>query len=104
MGGSSGVILAISSSTLLEMPVQAVLPYRSRLVEGLKRVSQVGGAKVGDRTMIDALAPALARPAIWSCHMRREAARDRGLNSTANIRRAKAGRAAYVPEENLSWT
>ena len=28
------------------------------LVEGLQRVSEVGGARIGDRTMIDALAPA----------------------------------------------
>ena len=30
------------------------------LVDGLKRVSDVGGAEVGDRTMIDALSPALS--------------------------------------------
>ena len=68
-------------------------------MEGLKRVSQVGGAEIGDRTMIDALAPALeVLPA--GIAQAAKAAR-KGADSTAHIRRAKAGRAAYVPEENL---
>ncbi|MEO1110449.1 MAG: dihydroxyacetone kinase subunit DhaK [Pseudomonadota bacterium] len=98
MGGSSGVILAIFFNAAGDACASGASVPKS-LVEGLNRVSQVGGAKVGDRTMIDALAPALAAlpsgltPAA-------EAARE-GANNTANIRRAKAGRAAYVPEENL---
>ena len=67
--------------------------------KGLERISQVGGAQQGDRTMIDALAPALA-------------ALDKGINAaatearagadaTAKMGKAKAGRASYVPEENL---
>ena len=67
--------------------------------DGLERVMQVGGAAVGDRTMVDALAPALA--ALPNGIAAAAVAARNGADSTANIHRAKAGRAAYVPEENL---
>ncbi len=98
MGGSSGVILAIFFNAAGDACASGASIPKS-LAEGLNRVSQVGGAKVGDRTMIDALAPALdALPfgLVQAAHAARE-----GADSTANIHRAKAGRAAYVPEENL---
>ncbi len=98
MGGSSGVILAIFFNAAGDACASGASVPKS-LVEGLNRVSQVGGAKVGDRTMIDALAPALVALPSGLTHAA-EAAR-KGANNTANIRRAKAGRAAYVPEENL---
>lgn len=98
MGGSSGVILAIFFNAAGDACASGASIPKS-LVVGLNRVSQVGGAKVGDRTMIDALAPALAALPSSLTHAA-EAARE-GANNTANIRRAKAGRAAYVPEENL---
>ncbi|WP_170467661.1 dihydroxyacetone kinase subunit DhaK [Ruegeria arenilitoris] len=98
MGGSSGVILAIFFNAAGDACASGASVPKS-LVEGLNRVSQVGGANVGDRTMIDALAPALAALPSGLTHAA-QAARE-GANNTANIRRAKAGRAAYVPEENL---
>ncbi|WP_170442186.1 dihydroxyacetone kinase subunit DhaK [Ruegeria arenilitoris] len=98
MGGSSGVILAIFFNAAGDACANGATVAKS-LEEGLKRVSQVGGAKVGDRTMIDALAPALAALPSGLAHAA-SAARE-GANNTAKIRRAKAGRAAYVPEENL---
>ena len=67
---------------------------------GLDRVQQVGGAVPGDRTMIDALGPALAAlddgigPAA-------EAAR-KGADLTATITKARAGRASYLPESQLA--
>ncbi len=98
MGGSSGVILAIFFNAAGDACASGSSIPKS-LVEGLNRVSQVGGAKVGDRTMIDALAPALnALPSGLS--QAAKAARE-GADTTAKIHRAKAGRAAYVPEENL---
>ncbi|GAA6160199.1 dihydroxyacetone kinase subunit DhaK [Ruegeria sp. HU-ET01832] len=98
MGGSSGVILAIFFNAAGDACASGASVPKS-LVEGLNRVSQVGGAKVGDRTMIDALAPALAALPSGLTHAAK-AARE-GADNTAKIRRAKAGRAAYVPEENL---
>ena len=70
------------------------------LQAGLDRVCQVGGASVGDRTMVDALAPALKALADADVKAAAIAAR-KGADSTAKITRAQAGRAAYVSAENL---
>ncbi len=98
MGGSSGVILAIYFNAAGDACANGTSVQKA-LVDGLTRVSQVGGAQVGDRTMIDALDPALA--ALPTGIRAAAAAARKGADSTASIRRAKAGRAAYVPEENL---
>lgn len=98
MGGSSGVILAIFFNATGDACARG-LPIEKALCEGLDRVSQVGGAVAGDRTMIDALQPALE--ALPSGLKEAAAAARAGADNTAKIRRAKAGRAAYVPEENL---
>jgi ATP-dependent dihydroxyacetone kinase len=98
MGGSSGVILAIFFSAVGDACAGGKTTA-SALLTGLERISQVGGAKVGDRTMIDALQPALTElPKGFKAAA--DAARS-GADNTATIGRAKAGRAAYVPEENL---
>ncbi len=98
MGGSSGVILAIYFNAAGDACASGAT-VQDALAEGLARVSQVGGAKVGDRTMIDALAPAL--DALPQGIAAAAAAARSGANATAGIHRANAGRAAYVPEENL---
>ncbi|MXQ07571.1 DAK2 domain-containing protein [Alphaproteobacteria bacterium GH1-50] len=98
MGGSSGVILAIFFNAAGDASASGQTVHQA-LREGLRRVSEVGGASVGDRTMIDALAPAL--DALSDGLTAAAAAARKGADSTASIHRAKAGRAAYVPEENL---
>jgi dihydroxyacetone kinase len=98
MGGSSGVILAIYFNAAGDACAGGA-PVEKALKDGLARVSEVGGARVGDRTMIDALSPALDALSD-GLGAAAKAARD-GANSTASIHRAKAGRAAYVPSENL---
>ncbi|MEO0655285.1 MAG: dihydroxyacetone kinase subunit DhaK [Pseudomonadota bacterium] len=98
MGGSSGVILAIYFNAAGDACANGASVQKA-LVEGLNRVSQVGGAAVGDRTLIDALAPALA--ALPDGVTAAAKAARAGADSTASIHRAKAGRAAYVPEANL---
>ncbi|MEL6841124.1 MAG: dihydroxyacetone kinase subunit DhaK [Pseudomonadota bacterium] len=98
MGGSSGVILAIYFNAAGDACANGASVQKA-LVDGLNRVSQVGGATIGDRTMIDALAPALA--ALPNGIAAAAKAARTGADSTASIHRAKAGRAAYVPEENL---
>jgi len=98
MGGSSGVILAIFFNATGDACARG-LPIEKALSEGLDRVSQVGGAVAGDRTMIDALQPAL--DALPTGIAKASAAARVGADNTANISRAKAGRAAYVPEEHL---
>ena len=98
MGGSSGVILGIFFNATGDACARGT-PLDKALAEGLDRVSQVGGAVAGDRTMIDALQPAL--DALPSGLDKAATAARSGADKTANITRAKAGRAAYVPEENL---
>ncbi|MEM6759077.1 MAG: dihydroxyacetone kinase subunit DhaK [Pseudomonadota bacterium] len=98
MGGSSGVILAIYFNAAGDACANGSTVEHA-LGAGLQRVSDVGGAKVGDRTMIDALAPAL--DALGGGIAAAAAAARAGADATANIHRAKAGRAAYVPSENL---
>ncbi len=98
MGGSSGVILAIYFNAAGDACANGASVQKA-LVDGLDRVSQVGGASVGDRTMIDALSPAL--DALPNGITAAAAAARTGADSTASIHRAKAGRATYVPEENL---
>ena len=59
----------------------------------------VGGAGPGDRTMIDALAPALeALPDGIAAAAKAARA---GADATAEITRARAGRASYVSASNL---
>lgn len=98
MGGSSGVILAIFFSATGDACANGQPPHEA-LLKGLERISQVGGAHLGDRTMIDALQPALTSlpQGIEAAAI---AART-GADGTALMGRAKAGRASYVPEENL---
>ena len=98
MGGSSGVILAIYFNAAGDACAGGATADAS-LKEGLKRVSEVGGAQIGDRTMIDALAPALE--AMSGGLAAAAAAARTGADGTASIHKAKAGRAAYVPSENL---
>ena len=98
MGGSSGVILAIYFNAAGDACANGAT-VENALSEGLKRVSDVGGAQVGDRTMIDALAPALG--ALRSGFAAAASAAREGADKTSLIHRAKAGRAAYVPSDNL---
>ena len=98
MGGSSGVILAIFFEAAGDACASGK-PIPDALHAGLDRVSQVGGAVRGDRTMIDALGPALET--LPDGLVEAAKAARIGADATAKIGRAKAGRASYVPEENL---
>lgn len=98
MGGSSGVILAIFFGATGDACANGKGTAQALQV-GLERISQVGGASIGDRTMIDALSPALDALET-SISAAANAARN-GADATAKMGRANAGRASYVPEENL---
>lgn len=98
MGGSSGVLLAIFFAAAGDASASGA-NTTGALKAGLERVQQVGGARAGDRTMIDALAPALAGSSLLSSKDA-EAARV-GANATAQIPRARAGRASYLAENSM---
>ncbi len=98
MGGSSGVLLAIFFTAAGDASASGQDAVGA-LTAGLERIKQVGGANAGDRTMIDALAPALiALPT--GIEAARNAAR-KGADLTATIVNAKAGRASYISAEKL---
>lgn len=98
MGGSSGVLLAIFFSAAGDAAGQGLRPVEA-LKAGLDRVQQVGGARPGDRTMIDALLPALE--ALSQGPAAAASAARAGADATAGITRARAGRASYVSAANL---
>lgn len=99
MGGSSGVLLAIFFSATGDAS-SAGMPNVEALKAGLVRVQEVGGAHLGDRTMIDALTPALE--ALPEGFAAAAAAARAGADHTAEIVKAKAGRASYISEDRLS--
>jgi len=70
------------------------------LKSGLARLCQIGGAKPGDRTMVDALAPAL--DALDEGLESAAIAARKGADYTATLTRAKAGRATYINAQQLS--
>ena len=98
MGGSSGVLLAIFFAAAGDASASGANTIDA-LKAGLDRVQQVGGARPGDRTMIDALAPALEDFA--HSPARAAAAARAGADATAQIRRARAGRASYLAEHSI---
>ena len=99
MGGSSGVLLAIFFSAAGDA-ASSGKNHVEALKAGLARVQEVGGAHLGDRTMIDALAPAL--DALPNGFAAAAVAARKGADHTAQIVRAKAGRASYISEDRLS--
>ncbi|MER8478816.1 dihydroxyacetone kinase subunit DhaK [Mesorhizobium sp. M1163] len=94
MGGSSGVLLSIFLTAAAQASKSGETLPKALLV-GLDRMSFHGGARVGDRTMIDALEPALRALDSGSLEDAAVAAR-RGAEATAAMRKAKAGRSAYI--------
>ncbi|MHA1190154.1 MAG: dihydroxyacetone kinase subunit DhaK [Alphaproteobacteria bacterium] len=99
MGGSSGVLLAIFFGAAGDASAGGKDAIGA-LAAGLERIQQVGGAEPGDRTMIDALDPALK--ALRAGLTEAAIAARAGADFTATITKAKAGRAAYVSASNLS--
>ncbi|MBE0454586.1 dihydroxyacetone kinase subunit DhaK [Roseovarius autotrophicus] len=99
MGGSSGVLLAIFFAAAGDASASGQ-DMIGALRAGLDRIMQVGGARPGDRTMIDALAPAL--DALGDGLAAAAGAARQGADATAAITRARAGRASYLAAESLA--
>ncbi len=99
MGGSSGVLLSIFF-TAASKSMAETDDIAAALLAGLDRMTFYGGAAVGDRTMVDALSPALAALSSEGVAAAARAA-TAGAESTKAMRQAKAGRASYVGERDL---
>ncbi|AEH84709.1 dihydroxyacetone kinase subunit DhaK [Mesorhizobium opportunistum] len=94
MGGSSGVLLSIFF-TAAAQALDGGADVAKALLAGLERMTFYGGAQLGDRTMVDALEPALKALDANGLEEAAAAAR-RGAETTAAMAKAKAGRSAYV--------
>lgn len=99
MGGSSGVLLAIFFAAAGDAAASGQTSLKS-LRSGLARMQEIGGAERGDRTMIDALAPALE--ALETGLPQAAIAARQGADYTSTLHVAKAGRAAYINAEQLA--
>jgi dihydroxyacetone kinase len=100
MGGSSGVLMSIFFTAAAKAMAQKP-DIAAALLAGLGRMTFYGGAVVGDRTMVDALAPALNALACGNVATAAKAAAA-GAEATKSMRKAKAGRASYVGERDLA--
>ena len=98
MGGSSGVLLAIFFAAAGDASSSG-MPMREALQTGLDRMRMIGGANPGDRTMVDALLPALE--ALDLGLDKAAAAARNGAAFTATLSKANAGRATYINAEQL---
>ncbi|QFR34204.1 dihydroxyacetone kinase subunit DhaK [Ancylobacter sp. TS-1] len=99
MGGSSGVLLSIFFTAAAKASSEGEdLP--ASLGAGLDRMIFYGGATPGARTMVDALAPALAALASGGLAAAAAAA-TAGAEATRAMATARAGRAAYVGARDL---
>ena len=98
MGGSAGVLLAIFFTAAGDA-ASSGQPRVAALKEGLNRMQTIGGAELGDRTMVDALKPAL--DALDDSYAAAADAARKGAIHTSTIVKAKVGRASYINAEQL---
>lgn len=99
MGGSSGVLMSIFF-TAAGQKLHDGQSLADALLSGLAQMKQYGGADLGDRTLIDALQPALETLQKNDLQAAAQAAQQ-GAEATARMGKAGAGRSSYVNKENL---
>ncbi len=100
MGGSSGVLLSIFF-TAAGNAYKEGSNVASSLQLGLDTVSKYGGAKLGDRTMLDAAIPAIQSMVNGADIKAAAEEAVKGADATADILNAKAGRSSYLRAESL---
>ncbi|MFB6327483.1 dihydroxyacetone kinase subunit DhaK [Pantoea deleyi] len=101
MGGSSGVLMAIFFTAAAQQLAEGdTLPQA--LQQGLEKMKQYGGARPGDRTMIDALQPAIEALVAGKSLAAAADAAQQGSDATAGMGKANAGRSSYLNSTNLN--
>ncbi|MER5745872.1 dihydroxyacetone kinase subunit DhaL [Streptomyces sp. NPDC002225] len=102
VGGASGplygTLLRRTGKALGDAPAVSERELAGALAEGVAAVAQLGGAKAGDKTMLDALLPAVEALGT-SFDAAREAA-DTGAVATVPML-ARKGRASYLGERSV---
>jgi triose/dihydroxyacetone kinase / FAD-AMP lyase (cyclizing) len=99
MGGSSGVLTSIMLTNAGASMAKGH-DFAESLESGLQMMMQYGGAKLGSRTMIDALYPAIQCLKEKDLKCAASAARE-GANATASMEKAASGRSSYLRAESL---
>ncbi|RAH36943.1 dihydroxyacetone kinase subunit DhaK [Halomonas sp. SL1] len=100
MGGSSGVLLSILFTAAGSALDRGDAPADA-LAAGVNKLQEYGGARAGDRTMLDALLPAIEALQAGNSLVDAAQAARQGADDTASLTTANAGRSAYVPESAL---
>jgi len=101
MGGSSGVLMSIFFTTAGNA-ASAGAPLPAALEAGADAIRHYGGAGPGDRTLLDALLPALE--ALQAGADAAAAAAEAGAEQTRHLTTAGAGRSAYLRADSLTNT
>ena len=94
-GGSSGILLAIFTGSA-SAQYRQFKDWLGALEYGVERMQFYGGAKLGDRTMLDVLVPALQALREGQTLADVAQAARQAAQSTAEMTTAGAGRSAYV--------
>jgi dihydroxyacetone kinase len=100
MGGSSGVLMSIFFTAAGQKSSEGD-SLAEALLFGLRQMKHYGGAEEGDRTMIDALEPALNALAQKGDLQRVAVAAQKGAEATAKMQKANAGRSSYLSSDTL---
>ncbi|MFD6994464.1 dihydroxyacetone kinase subunit DhaL [Streptomyces sp. NPDC059943] len=102
VGGASGplygTLLRRTGKALGDSPEVTAAQLAEALGAGVAAVAQLGGAKAGDKTMIDALEPAVA--ALGTSFAAAATAADEGAVATVPLQ-ARKGRASYLGERSI---
>ncbi|WP_066930660.1 dihydroxyacetone kinase subunit DhaL [Streptomyces sp. NBRC 110611] len=102
VGGASGplygTLLRRAGKTLGEAPEVSAAELRSGLSAGVDAVAQLGASAPGDKTMLDALVPAVA--ALETSFGAAAAAAEEGALATVPMQ-ARKGRASYLGERSI---
>ena len=98
-GGSSGVLLSIFFTAVGKHLAVEGNWNRAALQAGIEAMSHYGGAKLGDRTMLDAMIPAIE-------HLDKGlsaalAAAKEGYEKTKSIESTESGRSSYLSADKL---
>lgn len=100
VGGSSGVLASIFFAAAASALTDGA-SWPDALEEGVARVQGYGGAGPGDRTLLDALIPALVALKSDGLDAASDAARA-GAAATARMGRAATGRSSYLSAADLA--
>jgi dihydroxyacetone kinase len=101
MGGSSGVLLAILFAAASRAAADGQ-PWDKALAAGLDSMMAYGGARPGDRTMIDSLKPALDELVAGGSLAAAAKQARVGADATARMERAGVGRSSYLGANSLA--